>query len=95
MQHLAAHASRPGTFRNHALQGQSFIQFCDHLCFLDPDVSTVFLYITHLTRHFLSAHSIRNYVSGVRTLHKEVGLTPAALQSFQVSCLLWGADISM
>ena len=30
----------------------------------------------------------RNYVSGVMILHKELGLTPAALESFQVSCML-------
>ena len=53
------------------------------------------LYITHLTRRFSSARSIHNYVSGVRTLHKGMGLTPAALESFQVSCLLPAANISM
>ena len=96
-QHLAAHTFCPGTSRNHTLQAQSFIQFCNHyhLLFLDPDISTMCLYITHLTPCFSSAHSVRNYVSGVRTLHKEMGLTPAALDSFQVSCLLRAADISM
>ena len=96
-QHLNAHAFCPGTSRNHPLQTQSFIQFCDHyhLCFLDPDVSTICLYITHLTHHFSSARSICNYMSGVRTIHKEMRLTPPALESFQVSCLLWAADISM
>ena len=97
MQHLAAHAFHPGTSRNHTLQAESFIQFCDHyhLRFLNPDISTVCLYITHLTCHFSSGHSICNYVSRVRTLHKEIGLTPVTLESFQVSCLLWAADISM
>ena len=96
-QHLAAHAFFPGTSRNHTLQAQSFIQFCDHyhLHFLNPDVSTMCLYITHLTHHFSSAHSIRNYIFRVRTLHKEIGHTPAALESFQVSYLLQAADISM
>ena len=85
----------PHTSRNHTLQAQSFIQFCDHyhLRFLNPDVSTVCLYISHLTHHFLSTSSFRNYVSRVRTLHKE--MTPAALESFQVSCLLRAVDISM
>ena len=96
-QHLAPHAFSPGTSKNHAQQAQSFIQFCDHyhLCFLDPDDSTLCLYITHLSRRFSSAHSIRNYVSRVRTLHKEVGLAQASLESYQVSCLLQAADISM
>ena len=96
-QHLAVHAFRPGTARNHALQAQSFIQFCDHshIAFLNPDVSTVCLYITHLTYRFSSARSICNYVSGVRTLHKEVSRILATLESYQVSCLLCVADISM
>ena len=90
-------SSCPDTSRNHNIQAQSFSQFCDHdhLHFLDPDISTVCLYITHLICRFPSACSIRNYVSGVRTLHKEMGLTPAALESFQVSCLFREADISM
>ena len=92
MQHLAAHAFHPGTSRNHTLQVQSFIQFCNryHISFLDPDISTMCLYITHLTRRFSSARSIHNYVSRVRTLYKEIGLTPVALGSFQVFCLLGG-----
>ena len=61
-QHLAAHAFHPHTSRNHTLQSQSFIQFCDlyHLHFLDPDVSTVCLYITHLTCHCLSTMSLES-----------------------------------
>ena len=96
-QHLAAHAFRPGTARNHILQAQAFIQFCDHyhLRFINPDVSTMYLFIAHPTRHFSSARNVCNYMSGVRTLHKEMGLTPAALESFQVSCMLLAADISM
>ena len=43
------------------------------------------LYITHLTRHFSATCSTRNYVSRVRMLHKESGLTPLALESIQVS----------
>ena len=90
MHHLAAHAFCPGTSRNHALQAQSFIQFCDHyhLHFLDPDGSTACLYITYLTHWFSLARSLRNYVSGVRILLKHAGRTPAALESYQVSCLL-------
>ena len=96
-QHLAAHTFCQGTARNYTLQTQSFIQFCDHyhLHLIDPDVSTVWLFIIHLTCRFSSACSIRNYVSRVRILHKELGLTPAALDSFQLSCMLRVANISM
>ena len=78
-------------------QAQAFIQFCDHyhLCFINPDFSTMCLFITHLIRCFSSARSIRNYVFGVRALHKEMEITPASLESFQVSRMLQAADISM
>ena len=73
---------------------QAFIQFCDHydLCFIDQDASTMCLFITHCLS---SVRSVRNYVSGVRTRHKELGLTPAALESFQVSSMLRAVDIAM
>ena len=72
-QHLDAHAFHPCTSRNHTLQAQSFIPFCHHyhLHFFDPDVPTLCLYITHLTRHILSACRV--------PLHKEMCLTAAAL----------------
>ena len=60
-----------------------------------PDISTVCIYIIHLDCHFSSTHSICNYVSRVRTLHKEMGLTPPTLESFHVSSLFWAANISM
>ena len=64
-QQLAAHAFCPGTARHHTLQAQAFIRFCDHyhLHFIDPDIFTMCLFITHLTCHFSSACSIRNYQS--------------------------------
>ena len=56
------------TSRNHAHQAQVFKLFCDHYqChFILPSISTVSMYITHLTRHFHSSSSVRNYVSGIR-----------------------------
>ena len=101
-QHLAAHAFWPGTAscRNHTQQVQTF------LCFMiittstssipmSPPCGKLCLFITYLIHSFPFARSIHNYVSRVRTLHKELGLTPTALKSFQVSCMLRAANISM
>ena len=94
---LASQAFRPGTATNHSHQACVFINFCDHYqCpFLLPSISTVSMYITHLTRWFQSSCSVRNYVSGIRVLHRQLGLSPMALDSFQVQSLLRAADISM
>ena len=45
-----------------------------------PHPSSVMLcyYITHL-HQFQSSKSVRNYISGVRFLHKQLGLTPDGL----------------
>ena len=39
-------------------------------------------YITHLSSIFTSPKSMRNYVSGVLCLHKQLSLAPEAFDSF-------------
>ena len=94
---LAAQAYRPGTSRNQVQQASTFIKFCDHyhLPFINPSMSTICCYITHLTHHFKSSASVRNYLSGVRFLHKQLGLTTESLDSFPVTSLLRAARITM
>jgi hypothetical protein len=74
VKNLAANAFRPGTGKNHRLQAQLYVEFCDEfeMPFLDPSVSTLTYYIAFLTDRFTSAASVRNYVSGIRTLHKQL-----------------------
>ena len=45
-------------------------------------------YIAHLTRQFLSSKSIINYISMVRFLHKQLGLTQEAIDAFPITSLL-------
>ena len=94
---LASKGFRPGTTANHARQAYTFIRFCDkyQLPFISPSVSTMCLYITHLSTVFTSSRSVRNYVSGVRFLHKQLSLTPETVESFPVQCLLRAADLTM
>ena len=84
------------SFRNHAQRASTFIKFCNyHFPFIMPSMSTICCYITHLTHHFKLSASIRNYISGVRILHKELGLIPESLNSFPVVSQLRAADITM
>ena len=94
---LAAKAFHPGTNANHARQAHTFIRFCDQyrFPFISPSVSTMCLYITQLSTVFTSSRSVRNYVSGVRFLHKQLDLTPEAVESFPVQCLLQAAELTM
>jgi hypothetical protein len=82
---------------NHKRQAELYSQFCQKHRFkeLQPSVKTVCMYITYLSRHFTSANSIRNYVSGVRFFHKQLGLECSALDSFQVVCLLRAVDTAL
>ena len=94
---FAAQAFRPGTSDNHLHQVHSFIQFCDNhkLEFINPAPSTLCYYVTSLPTKFTSSKSVRNYASGVRFLHKQLGLALELLDSFPVSYLLRAADHTM
>ena len=62
---------------------------------INPSVSTLCFYITHLTTAFSSPKGVRNYVSVDRFLHKQLGMAPDALDTFLVYCLLRAADLTM
>ncbi len=74
-------AFRPGTRGNHQAQFSLYIAFCLFYGVQDinPSVQVICMYVESLTRTFTSPRSIRNYVSGVRLLHKYLGQTPARL----------------
>ena len=56
--------------------------------------SPLLLYHLCVTAH-CSSKSVRNNVSGVRFLHKQVGLAPEVLDSLPVACQLRSVDLSM
>ncbi len=90
-------AFRPGTRGNHQAQFSLYIAFCLFYGVQDinPSVQVICMYVEFLTRTFTSPRSIRNYVSGVRLLHKYLGQTPASLYSFQLDLMLRALDITM
>ena len=52
-------------------------------------------YITHLSHTFHSPASVRNYLSGVRFLHKSQGLPLPSLDSFHITSLLRAVSLTM
>jgi hypothetical protein len=94
---LAANAFRPGTVDNHWQQADSYSQFCEHYGFqaVNPSTATMTYYITHLATKFTSAASVRNYVSGVAFMHKQLGGQAPAITSFPVTTLLCAVDLSL
>jgi hypothetical protein len=90
-------AFRPGTQLNHTAQAQKFINFCHDykLQHLQPAECTICYYINFLAKQFVSAASIRNYISGIRTMHKLLKLEAPALDSFEVGLMLRAANLTM
>jgi len=92
---LAAHhrqqqAFRPGTHANHDTQIRGYLAFCHYyqLTDIEPEPSTICLYIEFLARQFSSPKSIKNYIHGISYLHKVLDLTAPALESFPVQLSL-------
>ena len=82
---------------NHTQQAALFRHFCHHYSYnpIRPSEPVLCRYIAFLTNRFKSARSVRNYVSGIRFMHKSLGLTPPATDTFQVSTMLRAADIML
>ena len=63
---------------------------------ISPTAQTVWLYMEFLARTFASTQTIKNYICGVRLLHKLLGLSvPDSLQSFELSLMLRALDRSL
>ena len=67
-------AFRPGTIRNHKAQFVTYLAFCQYygLKDINPSQATICMYAEFLARSFASPRSIRNYIAGVRLLHKYI-----------------------
>ena len=87
---LVVQAFRPGIMANNVRQASCFVRFCNNysIKFINPMHSTLCYFITHLSSMISSSKSVRNYVSGVHFLHKQ-------LNSFQVSSFLQAPDFTM
>ena len=91
------HAFRPGTAANHLSQFRAYFAFCleYNLRDINPSVDTVCLYVEHLAQRLQSPKSVTNYISGVRLLHKYMGVECPSLQSFELDLMLRALGITM
>ena len=66
--------------------------FCEYynLPTLPADENTLCLYAQFLNRSFRSVQSIRNYLSGLKTLHKILEIEYSTSNMFQLNLLLRG-----
>ena len=84
------HAFRPGTRANHQSQFMLYLVFCAkyQLQDVNPSTETICLYAEFLGQRFQSSRSVRNYISGVRLLHKYIGIDAPSLVSFDLELML-------
>ena len=62
---------------------------------INPSTTTVTLYVEYLAQHFTAHKSVQNYVSGVRLLHKLLGIDAPALYSFDLALMLRATKLTM
>ena len=91
------HAFRPGTRENQRSQMVLFISFCTYftLEYVNPSEKTLCLYAEFLARSFKSPRTIRNYISGIRLLHKYISVNCTSLHSFDLDLILRALDLTM
>lgn len=61
---------------------------------IQPTAQTICAYAEFLARTFKSPTSIRNYISGVRLLHKYVGVDSPTLYCFELDLILRSMDLT-
>jgi hypothetical protein len=88
------HAFRPGTKINQHVQIKRYYTFCRRFNLLDinPSPSQLTLYIEYLSLNLRSAQSVRNYVSAVSLIHRQLGLDFSGMQTYPVTNMLRAVD---
>ena len=81
-----------GTRKNMRVHWKAFLLFCTffNLLPLPASLETICLFIQFLSRSFKSVESIKNYVSGVCTLHLFLGHAFPSLDEFGIKLLYRG-----
>ena len=89
-------AYAPGTLKNLRSQWNKFAKFIElSHCKLPLDCENLCLYIQYLSRSLASPQSIRNYVSGIKTLHLLLELPFPNIKDLSVRLTLQGIDKSL
>ena len=81
-----------GTRKNLIIQWESFLLFCMYFRFRSLPVSTQILqlYAQFLSRTLKSVDSIKNYISGIKTMHLILGFPVEQINSFVLNLSLRG-----
>lgn len=76
-----------GTTKNLKIQWESYLLFCFYfgLAYLPANTETLSLYTQFLSRTFKSTHSIKNYISGVKSMHYLLGYSTDNINEFLVN----------
>lgn len=92
LQSSRRHAFAEGTHKNLKVQWQTFLMFCMYFrfSFLPVTTDTLSLYTQFLSRSFKSTQSIKNYLSGVKTLHYLLGYSTEKINEFVINLGLRG-----
>ena len=83
-----------GTNKNLSIQWETFLLFCFYfnLIYLPVNTETLSLYAQFLSRSFKSVQSIKNYLSGVKTMHYLLGYSTSQINEFLVNLSLRGIE---
>ena len=81
-----------GTVKNLRTQWESYLLFCLYfgLAFLPADTNVLSLYAQFLSRTFKATQSIRNYISGIKTMHYILGYPTDKINDFLLNLSLKG-----
>ena len=83
-----------GTNKNLKIQWETFLLFCFYfnLTYLPVNTETLSLYAQFLSRSFESVQSIKNYLSGVQTMHYLLGYSTSQINDFLLNLSLRGME---
>ena len=72
------------TTKNLRTQRESFLLFCFYfnLSYLPVDTETLCLYSQFLSRSFKFTNTIKNYISGIKTMHYIIGFSVDQINDF-------------
>ena len=81
-----------GTRKNLIIQWESFLLFCMYFKFLclPASTQTLQIYAQFLSRTFKSVDSIKNYISGIKTMHLLIGYPVEQINGFVLNLSLRG-----
>lgn len=93
-QRRQATARRPGTIANHRSVVTKFVRFTAqfNLSFKRPDPEVICMFIEQCLQTVRSPATIRNYVSGLTSAYRQMGLDPSPFLSFKVRNALISID---